>query len=254
MKHVIMKLLPALAIPCAIVTLHASETDKTAWSYSGQTGPAHWAELSADNKLCSAGKNQSPIDIDPSATIDTALEPVALDYTMMVADRITNNGHTIQVDMRSGGLMKLDGEEFKLKQFHFHTPSENTVKGKNFPLEAHFVHQNEAGELAVAAMLFIPGPPDRTLEVLWENIPEKTGQSVRLSSGALKTIESEIKVENYYRYNGSLTTPPCTEGVRWIVLQQPMTVSQQQLKKLQEVLGHSNNRPVQALNARFIVE
>lgn len=253
MKKTIITLASAVAIT-VMTSSYASDNATKKWGYEGATGPEHWGELGAENVMCGIGKSQSPVDISPNTTLDANLPPITMDYTMLVGDRIKNNGHTVQVDIRSGGLINVDGQEFVLKQFHFHTPSENTVQGKNFPLEAHFVHQNEAGELAVVAMMFVPGNPDRTLSELWKNMPTKAGDSQRLSSGALKTIEAEMKVDNYYRFNGSLTTPPCSEGVRWIVLKHPMTVSQEQVTALQEVLGHPNNRPVQKLNARFIAE
>ncbi|MEE9352540.1 MAG: carbonic anhydrase family protein [Thiotrichaceae bacterium] len=245
-----------LVSACALIAITSVYAEKPAaqWSYEGQTGPEHWGELSPEHSTCSSGKNQSPIDIDSKATIDFKQDPIALNYSMLVAEQIRNTGHSIQVDMRSGGSIKLDGMDFELKQFHFHTPSENTVNGKHFPLEAHFVHQNKAGELAVVAMMAVPGKADAALTTLWENMPMKAGEAVRLSAKALKAIESDSKFSNYYRFNGSLTTPPCTEGVRWVIMQTPITVSEEQVKKLQAALHHPNNRPVQKLNARQILE
>lgn len=224
------------------------------WSYSGKTGPEHWGELSAEYALCSAGKNQSPVNIDSKMTGNTRQKPIKLNYELMVADAIKNTGHTIQVDMRSGGVMTLDGVDYELKQFHFHMPSEHTVNGKHFPVEAHFVHVNEKGETAVLAMMFLPGKPDATLNRLWKNMPMKAGDSARLASGDLKTIESESSFSNYYSYNGSLETPPCTEGVRWIIMQSPMTISKEQFNTLKAALQGDNNRPVQPLNARLVLE
>lgn len=119
-------------------------------------------------------------------------------------------------------------------------------------MEAHFVHQNKAGEFAVVAMMFKPGKADKTVAALWESLPMKKGDSAKLSASALKAIESTSKLSKYYRFNGSFTTPPCTEGVRWIVSETPMTVSEEQVKALQAALKHPNNRPVQDLNARLI--
>lgn len=235
-------------------SLYAEKGSDADWSYEGDTGPEHWAKLESKNVLCSGGKNQSPVNIDTQRTVDIKQEPIKLNYSMLVAERIKNTGHSIQVDMRSGGVISLDGKDFELKQFHFHTPSENRVNGKSFPMEAHFVHQNDTGELAVLAMMFVPGKADQTLIKLWEKMPYKVGDSARLSASALKNIESDSHFSNYYRFNGSLTTPPCSEGVRWIVMQTPMTVSEEQVKALQKALKNPNNRPVQALNARLIVE
>ena len=255
MKKVMITIASAVLLGATTTSVQAKNDEAhTSWSYEGATDPQHWAELSPSNVVCGKGKNQSPVNIDTNTTTDIEQEPIKLNYSMLVADSIKNTGHSIQVDMRSGGSITLDGEEFKLKQLHFHTPSENTVNGKHFPMETHFVHQNNTGDLAVLAMMFIPGKEDRTIANLWKNMPSSPGDSARLTASDLKSIESDTSFSNYYRYNGSLTTPPCTEGVRWVVMQTPMTVSQEQVKALQQVLKHSNNRPVQKLNARIIME
>ena len=240
----------------ALITITSAHAEKSSahWTYEGKSGPEYWGELSDTFIECKIGKNQSPVNIDTSNTVDFKQDPIALNYSMLVAEQIKNTGHSVQVDLRTGGTMTLDGTDYELKQFHFHTPSENTVNGKHFPLEAHFVHQNKEGNLAVLAMMFIPGKPDSTLNALWESMPMKAGDSNRLSAKSLKSIETDSKFSNYYLFNGSLTTPPCSEGVRWVVMQTPMTVSESQVKKLQEALKHPNNRPVQELNARKILE
>ncbi len=250
------KIISTFISVCTLIAITSAHAEKptTNWTYQGKSGPEYWGELSVDNVACSKGKNQSPINIDTEATIDFKQEGIKLNYSMLVADSIKNTGRSIEVVMRSGGSMILDDVEYELKQFNFHTPSENTVNGKHFPLEAHFMHQNDDGELAVLAMLFIPGKADATLNALWESMPMKAGESTRLSSKSLKTIETDSKFSNYYRFNGSLTTPPCTEGVRWVVMQTPMTVSEEQIKLLQTALKYPNNRPVQKINARQILE
>lgn len=243
----------ALAL-CYSLTAQAGGQAGASWGYEGAQGPEHWGELDAAYQVCGQGKNQAPVDIVKSKVVDAKLTPIKLDYSMLVPERIRNNGHTIQVDMRSGGTLTVDGMEFELKQFHFHTASEHTIDGLSYPLEAHFVHQNEAGELAVLAMLFAPGMPDRTLQVLWDNMPREKGAEVSLGNYSLQSIESESDIVDYYRYNGSLTTPPCSEGVRWIVMKRPGTVSREQLAAFEAALTEPNNRPVQPLNARLINE
>jgi len=235
-----------------LINVATASSDGINWSYDGATGPEHWGKLAAEFSQCSQGKNQSPININTTDVIDADQSDVILNYSMLRADKIINNGHTVQVVMRSGGVIKVDGQDFELKQFHFHTPSENTVNNRHFPMEAHFVHQNKAGDIAVLAMMFTPGKADKTVAALWESLPMKKGQSAKLSSTVLKAIESETKIKKYYRFNGSLTTPPCSEGVRWIVMETPMTVSEEQVKSLQKALKHANNRPVQPLNARLV--
>ena len=224
------------------------------WGYEGVTGATQWAELAPENALCASGKNQSPVNIDTTNATNIDQDALEFDYSMLIPDKIKNNGHTIQIDMGMGNTVKIDGKTFELKQFHFHSPSENTVNGKSFPFEAHFVHANKEGELLVVAMLFVPGNADNTLTELWKSMPQKAGDENRLGSSVLKSLETEMKATNYYRFNGSLTTPPCSEGVRWFVMKAPMTIAKEQVKAFEDVMGHANNRPVQKTNARLILE
>ncbi len=223
------------------------------WTYTGNEGPEYWGDLSPEFSTCKTGMNQSPIDID-TTIFDADLPPISFDYNMLTPSNITNNGHTVQVNIWSGGTVSIDGIDFKLKQFHFHTPSENTINGQSFPLEAHFVHLSDKNEIAVVATLFKPGKDDPTLTNLWKKMPMNAGDSVKLDSNAIRPLEFTKKLTNYYRYNGSLTTPPCSEGVRWIVMKQALSVSKQQVEKLQQALKQANNRPEQPINARAIVE
>ena len=227
------------------------------WGYSGSEGPEFWGDLSANFSTCKTGSNQSPVDIPASvkdALLDAKLPAIPFKYNMLTPSTIVNNGHTVQVNMWSGGEITVDDIKFKLKQFHFHTPSENTVNGKSYPLEAHFVHVSADNKIAVVAILFAPGADDKTLTNLWEKLPMEKGDESKLESHSLKPLEMEAKLSNYYRFNGSLTTPPCTEGVRWIVMKQPFHVSKEQIEKLQKALKQPNNRPVQPLNARVILK
>jgi carbonic anhydrase len=231
----------------------AKPTQAPHWSYNGAIGAEHWGDLSPHFSTCKTGKNQSPINIDSDA-VEAKLTPIKFKYTMLTADKIVNTGHSIKVDMWSGGSITVDNQVFDLKQFHFHTPSENTINGKHAPLAAHFVHLNKAGDIAVVAMLFEPGKSDRTLATLVKSMPNTSGQSNKLDSAALKNMEGEFKSSDYFRFNGSLTTPPCTEGVRWIVMRKPMSISDSQLLAFQKALKQPNNRPVQPLNARIVTK
>ena len=223
------------------------------WGYAAGAGaPENWGKLSPNFSACESGHNQSPIDI--KKTVEANLPAIKFKYNMLSAADIINNGHTVQVNLWSGGEIILDGEQFTLKQFHFHTPSENTINGKNFPLEVHLVHLNKKNEIAVVAIMFEPGEDDELLTALWQHIPLKAGESHKLDAKALKAMEFESELTSYYRFYGSLTTPPCTEGVRWIVMKNTRHVSQAQVLTFQKALTHSNNRPVQPLNARVIVE
>lgn len=231
-----------MAISVAWATVgHAAE-----WSYTGEHGAEHWGQTFA---TCGEGLNQSPIDI--SSTTKAELKPLHIEYKGKVND-IINNGHTVQANVTGDNTLKIDGEIFNLKQFHFHTPSENNIKGKQFPLEAHFVHANDKGQLAVVSVMFETGQrANDELNTLLKTIPAK-GEKVTLSE-EFNPTELLLRDREYYRFNGSLTTPPCSEGVRWFVMKDYQTNSQKQTEQLHEVMG-DNARPLQSLNARLVLE
>lgn len=220
------------------------------WSYSGDSAPEKWGKLSQDFSACERGHNQSPVDI--RQTIKGELPPLSL--TFHAKDKsIINNGHTLQLNVHDGDSLMLDGTEFKLQQFHFHAPSENRISGKSYPLEVHFVHSNAEGQLAVVAVMFEEGAENPVITDILKNVPARLNVAQPLNKPlALAALIPGDK--SYYRYNGSLTTPPCTEGVRWLVIKQPVTLSVAQIKAFQKVLGQHNNRPIQPLNGRLIVD
>jgi len=218
------------------------------WGYAGEHGPAHWAQLTPENSAC-AGKNQSPIDL--TGFTQAELQPIAFQY-QKGGDQILNNGHTVQVNYAKGSHIVVDGKTFNLLQFHFHAPSENHIRGKSFPVEAHLVHADDAGNLAVVAVMFEAGAENAVLAAAWQQMPHHAGDQHDLASvdvnGLLPTDRA------HYRFNGSLTTPPCSEGVRWLVMKASVSASAAQIKTLVDVLHHANNRPLQALNARVILQ
>lgn len=222
--------------------------DGAAWGYSGAKGPESWAKLSPEYGAC-AGSNQSPINL--SGFIDAKLEPIAFAYNAGSAE-ILNNGHTVQVNAQAGSSIVVDGIAFELKQFHFHVPSENLIKGKSFPMEGHLVHTDKNGHLAVVAVMVTEGEASQALEKAWAQLPKK-GEKLALTSG-ISPLEILPENRDYYRFNGSLTTPPCSEGVRWLVMKQPITASKAQIEQFLQVIHHHNNRPVQAINARPVLE
>lgn len=241
----------ALAAPQAALAQH--------WSYEGDGAPANWAKLDPKFVMCGMGKNQSPIDL--SQFTDAELKPLKVIYRTAATDihhkgrpvaaDILNNGHTVQVDYEPGSMLVVDGREFELKQFHFHAPSENTINGKHFPLESHLVHADKDGNLTVVAVMFSEGKPNPLLSQLWEKLPAKDGKNA-LPSG-LSAAGLLPASHDYYRFSGSLTTPPCSEGVRWLVLKQPATASRAQIERFTSTLGMKNNRPVQPTNARAVL-
>lgn len=231
-------------------SLFAGNYAHSSWSYSGKTGPDHWGDLKPEYKMCKLGKNQSPIDI--SNTLKATLTPLNIYYDVK-AKSFLNNGHTLKAEMKNGAKLYIDGKEFKLLQFHFHTPSENTINGEYFPAEAHFVHSTKNGELAVVSVMFKIGKFNPAFQKLVDNIPAKTGEKKSLCKVNLKAQDLLPKSLKYYRFNGSLTTPPCSEGVRWFVMKTPVEVSADQIKAFEKVMG-KNNRPLQPINARVILD
>ncbi len=192
-------------------------------------------------------KNQSPINIEQSTP--ASLEALSFSYSGNVIG-FTNNGHALQAQVEGENTLTIDGKTFELQQFHFHTPSENVIKNHQYPLEAHFVHANEEGELAVLSVMFDEGQPNSALTQLISHIPKK--DNADFFSDGFKIKELLPESAHYYRFNGSLTTPPCSEGVRWFVLKDTQSLTKEQAAKLMSVMGQ-NNRPLQPLNARVVL-
>jgi carbonic anhydrase len=220
------------------------------WGYAGEVGPANWGKIDPKFAMCALGRNQSPIDL--AHLVEAELKPLKLAYKAG-ASSIVNNGHTVQVDYSPGSTLAVEGRTFELKQFHFHAPSENRVGGKEFPLEAHLVHADKDGNLAVVAVLFQEGAANALLAKAWPKIPAKAGDKADLPAG-LSAAQLLPADRDYYRFNGSLTTPPCSEGVVWLVMKKPATVSKAQVEQFSKALGSANNRPVQPVNARPILK
>jgi len=219
------------------------------WSYHGKEGPEHWGELTEEYAACAEGRNQSPIDL--IADIDADLAALSLDYEQPGIIEEVDTGHSIQENARPGNYLTFLGRRFELKQFHFHSPSEHRVGGKSFPMEAHLVHMNEAGELAVVGLLFDEGDQNPILEKLPLFRAVRGGEA---SGEALDYNEIIPGRDRYFTYNGSLTTPPCSEGVTWVVIKEPVKASAEQIRLLHDVVGTDNNRPVQPHNSRLVLE
>lgn len=244
MKKILLVLISLLA--CS----GAAHADATLWTYTGTEGPANWGKLSPDYAMCDKGKNQSPINIQKA--LNTPLARLQIRYTAAGKD-IVNNGHSIQVSFAAGNTLTLDNTRFELQQVHFHAPSENEIEGKSYPLEAHFVHADKQGHYAVIAVMFRIGKANPGLAKLWRQMPEEAGKPIPLKD-SFKPVDLLPKSLAYYRYSGSLTTPPCTEGVRWLVLKNPVTASRAQIEAFEKAMKHHNNRPIQPLNARVVVK
>ena len=217
------------------------------WGYTGKTGPSHWSELESDFTSCKLGKTQSPIDIRSAKT--SAMAPIDFQYASS-AGEIVNNGHTVQVNLNDAGSVKLASGAYKLLQFHFHTPSEESINGKHYPLVAHLVHKNEQGELAVVAVLFKQGKENATLKQVFDGLPPTAGDKHPLDANIDLMAILPAK-HSYYAFMGSLTTPPCSEGVHWQVLKQPVEISARQLAAFKKLYA-MNARPIQPLNGRAV--
>ncbi|WP_409525239.1 carbonic anhydrase [Nitrincola sp. MINF-07-Sa-05] len=237
-----------IAMSVALFTSGAFASGSADWSYSGDTGPDNWVKLSPEYSEC-AGSNQSPINI--TGLVKAELEPVVFNYDAGSAD-ILNNGHTVQINTLPGSSIIVDDIAFELKQFHFHVPSENQLHSKSFPMEGHLVHADKHGNLAVVAVLVTEGQANEALAKAWAQMPKK-GETLALTSD-ISPLDILPSDRAYYRFNGSLTTPPCSEGVRWIVMKQTISASKEQIEEFLHVVHHHNNRPVQAINARKILE
>ncbi len=223
---------------------------KAPWSYEGKEGPENWGKLSPEFITCEIGRNQSPINVED--TTRSAIKALKAIHKFPAKD-IVHNGHTVQINFKEGNMLALDNLAFQMKQVHFHSPGENTIKGKSFPLEAHFVHADAKGNLAVVAVMFAEGDVNPGLAKLWEQLPAEEGSPVVLKS---RVTPSELipETKTYYRFSGSLTTPPCSEGVRWLLMKNPMTASKAQIEAFKRAIHHSNNRPVQPLNGRVVID
>lgn len=219
------------------------------WGYTNQQAPEHWANISEKYAACN-GKNQSPINIDQ--TLHAELPPLKFNYVSN-AKSIINNTRTVQVNFNEGNYLLLDNKKFELKQFHLHSPSENTIHGQSYPMEMHLVHASPEGELTVVAIMFEEGKKNEKLTQLWKAFPKTTGDVKTLKHPDIASAFLPSNLD-YYRFNGSLTTPPCSEGVRWIVLKDVQQASAEQIKEFSKLMGHPNNRPTQAQNARLVLE
>lgn len=216
------------------------------WDYEGSNGPENWGKMAEANKACASGQEQSPIDL--TGGVDAEVSNIALHWKP--GDwSVLNNGHTIQVEGKDGGYATIDGERFDLIQFHFHTPSEHTIDGRNYPMEVHFVHKNAEGRLAVIGVLMMPGGENPLFSTIMEKAPKDEGTA---SVGMIEQRGMIAPIDGVYRYQGSLTTPPCSETVLWTVLSTPILVSQKDVEAFQ-ALFPMNARPIQPVNRRYVL-
>ncbi|MEA0763467.1 carbonic anhydrase [Xanthomonas campestris] len=235
--------------------VHAHETtqhDGHEWGYTGPEGAEHWAELAKENALCGNGQQNSPIDLKDA--IDATLGKLKLDYGA-VPLVVRNTGHSIQLDLHAGGTMRVGGKQYDALQLHFHHPSEHLLKGRRFPMEAHIVHQGPDGTLGVLAIFFETGKANPAFQRVLDAMPSDKNQTRQVADALVRASDflPPANQRSFYRYEGSLTTPPCSETVDWVVLSQPVQVSREQINAFERVYPF-NARPLQPLDRRFLLK
>ncbi|WP_341516913.1 carbonic anhydrase family protein [Citrobacter gillenii] len=225
----------------------------SSWGYSiGDTSPEHWGEINNEYKSCQTGVNQSPINIQPSDTSKLGLPILTMQYTDSPV-RFQSINHTLQATMNSytPDTLNIDNQLYYLKQLDFHAPSEHTIEGKNYAMELQLLHKNQQGDTVIVAVMFDVDEPNQAIKNLWESFPTMEGSNMPIFSPVnINQLLPDNKV--YWRYSGSLTIPPCSENVTWIVLKTPISLSTEQLENFRYIVGHMNNRPLQPLNGREV--
>ncbi len=239
----------AAAAAAAQAALPPPRTHGTHWSYEGETGPANWGKINSDWSRCGTGARQSPIDIRDGIKVE--LEQISFDYKPS-SFNVVDNGHTVQVTVGGGNYITVQGRMFELLQFHFHRPSEERINGKGFEMVVHLVHKDAEGKLAVLAILLERGKPQSTIQTVWNNLPLEKGE-VMAPAIVLDPLELLPARRDYFTYMGSLTTPPCSEGVLWLVMKEPQQASPAQMALFSR-LYPLNARPIQGSSGRMIKE
>ena len=220
------------------------------WTYQAPNGPAQWGDLDAAYATCKTGARQSPIDIKDA--VKAELAPIRFDYKLSPL-RIVNNGYTVQINYEPGSSITVNGAVYNLVQFHFHHPSENEIDGQRFDMELHLVHKNAEGRVAVVAVMLKKGAESAPIRDLWTYLPKEIGKEAEHKKVRLNAEDFLPNERNYYKFSGSITIPPCTEGVDWYVMRQPVEVSPSQIAAFAKLFP-DNARPLEPTNGRPIQE
>ncbi len=255
LKHIILTAVFLLTFAGIGTAKEASETKgampghELHWGYEGEGDPEHWGDIKKEFELCKKGLNQSPINITDDSKAKT--EPLELNYKESPL-KIVNNGHTIQVNYAPGSFLKIGNSQYQLLQFHFHTPSEHLIKGKAYEMEVHFVHVNDKGQLAVVVGIFMkPGENNPLVKKIWAYLPKEVNKEEERANIAINVKDLLPKDTAYYNYPGSLTIPPCSEGINWFVMKTPIEVSKDQISVFRNQIK-LNARPPQPINKRTV--
>jgi carbonic anhydrase len=225
-----------------------NSVDAAEWGYIGEQSPDHWADLAPEYSACQVGNAQAPINLDQGIKSELA---IAISYKA-VPLKILNNGHTIQVNYDSGSSVSINEQVFDLLQFHFHHPSEHMVAGKAMDMELHLVHKNKAGNLAVVGVFLKQGQFNPVIQKIWDAMPATLSSEQTIDRTIINANQLLPVKQGFYEYFGSLTTPPCSEGVTWIVMMEPIEISSAQLQQFAKLFP-LNARPVQPKNQRFVL-
>jgi carbonic anhydrase len=245
--------LRSASIGCALLLAAVSTAQHQpghTWDYSTEHGPTHWGDLSPEFAPCSHGHHQSPIDIRNPQKAD--LPPLQFDYKPTPLD-IIDNGHTIMINYAPGSSLSVGDKKYELKQFHFHRPSEEKIDGKGFAMTIHLVHADAQGKLAVVAILLRQGDDNTLVRELWSHLPKEKEKEEQLNNIQIDVDALLPADHGYYTFDGSLTTPPCTEDVTWYVLKHPVTVTAAEIERFSK-LYRDDARPTQPLYGRVVME
>jgi carbonic anhydrase len=232
-----------------VASLPPPPANGTFWTYEGEFGPANWSKINAAWNKCNGGNRQSPIDIRDGIKVE--LEQIAFDYRPS-GFNVTDNGHTVQVQLGGGNYITVAGRTYELQQLHFHRPAEERVNGKSYEMGIHLVHRDVEGRTAIVALMLQRGRPQPAVQTVWNNLPLEKRETFAPS---IVFDPNDLLPErrDYDTYMGSLTEPPCTEGVLWLVMKEPLQASPEQLALFSR-LYPLNARPVQASAGRMIKE
>jgi carbonic anhydrase len=242
------KRVAALSIVLALAFGGAAHGEGMHWTYGTHAGPAEWGALSPEFTTCKLGKHQSPIDIRGAAPAD--LPPIKFDYKPSPL-KVIDNGHSIQVNYPPGSSIDVGGVRYDLVQFHFHKPSEEKINGKSHPMVVHLVHKSADGKLAVVAVLLDSGGASALIDSIWKNIPKQKEKETIVQNATIDATDLLPSSRGYYTFQGSLTTPPCSEDVTWMVLKDPVKIADAEIAAFGKIYP-MNARPTQPLNGRDI--
>ncbi|PCI59889.1 MAG: carbonate dehydratase [Kordiimonadales bacterium] len=221
------------------------------WSYSGNNGPANWHQLSPANSVCRTGQQQSPINIE--GTDPVIMHRLVTDYQVAPIN-LKNRGHSIGMTYTPGSIMRVGARFYTLNGMTFHTPAEHTVAGQSYPMSIQSWHRGPDGSVAIIETLVKEGRENAAIKEIWTHLPLESGQTSKIDAVLINARDLMPTDKAYFRYVGSLSTPPCTEGVQWYVLKQPIELSKQQIDLVRGIVGGNSARPVQRRNNRIILD